>query len=261
MAKRSLRIALAQLRCELLYKERNLSRMIGSIKEAKQKKADYIIFPELYLSGYVMSPKLNDLAEPVTGRSIRLIQEAAKQSHIGVVVGYPEQWKNYIYNAATYINKLGQVVCTYRKTHLYQDERKYFQAGNEFPVIQLEEGKMGMLITYDMEFPEAPRILATKGAEIIFVLEANMVPFQKYQDIYLHSRALENHLFMAAVNKVGLHVENVFFGESQVIHPGGRSLYKAGNNEELPTVDINLDDIVETRGTLDYLKNRRTELY
>lgn len=261
MKKRTIRLALAQLRCELLNKEKNLMRILDSMKEAKIKGADYILFPELYLSGYMMSPELNDLAEPVEGDSIRGIMETAKANRIGVVVGFPERYDDKIYNTAVYIDKHGELLEIYRKTHLYHAENDYFQPGNDFPIIQLEEGKMGMLITYDMEFPEAPRILAKKGAEVIFVLEANMVPYQHYQDVYLHSRALENHIFMAAANKVGLHVDNVFFGESQLVHPNGHALYKAGNNEDLPVVEINLDEIEETRGALDYLNNRREDLY
>lgn len=259
--KRLLKIALAQLRCELLNKESNLSRIIDSIKTAKEKNADYILFPELFLSGYVMSPKLYDLAEPVTGNSIRTIAKAAEEHHIGVIVGYPEKYQNNIYNSATFIDQNGNVVCTYRKTHLYHEEVQYFEAGNEFPVIELPEGKMGMIITYDIEFPEVARLLAMKGVDVIFVLEANMVPYQKYQDVYLHARALENHIFVVAVNKVGLHVDNVFFGESQVVHPNGTSIYKAGNNEEIPVIEINLDEREETREPLDYLNNRRSDLY
>lgn len=165
-------IALAQLRCELQNKEQNLLRILQSLEEASKNRADYVLFPELYLTGYTMSEQLCILAEPENGESIRKIREQARRYHVGTIVG----------------------------------------------------------------FPEAARILALKGVDILAVLAANMVPYQHYQDIYLHARALENHIYVAAANMVGLDNENIFFGESQIVHPDGRSIYKARNNEVVPVL-------------------------
>ncbi|MFZ4452388.1 carbon-nitrogen hydrolase family protein [Salibacterium aidingense] len=261
MSNKSFSVALAQLRCELLHKDKNLKRMLEAIQSAKNKGADYVIFPELFLSGYVMNEKLFELAETLDGPSITALAHAARANDIGVIAGFPEKWENYLYNAAVCINRHGRIVDVYRKTHLFHDEHHYFQAGRHCPVLSLPEGQAGMLITYDIEFPEMPRLLAVNGAEVLFVLAANMTPYQAYQDTYLHARAMENHVFVAATNKVGLHVENIFFGESQVVHPSGTSLYKAGHNEELPVIDINLPEIGESRGVLDYLNNRRRDIY
>ncbi|SFE54858.1 carbon-nitrogen hydrolase family protein [Alteribacillus iranensis] len=261
MSERVMKLALAQLRCELLDKEYNLRRILFSIESANKKGADFILFPELCLSGYMMSTELYRIAEPVTGDSIMKIAETAKENNIGVVVGFPEKEGEKLYNSAAVIDRDGSLLCTYRKTHLYHTEHDFFTPGDRFPTIELGVGKVGILITYDMEFPEAPRILAKKGVEIILVLEANMVPYQKHQDIYLRSRALENHIYMAATNKVGLHVDNVFFGESQIVHPNGHSLYKAGNNEELPVIEVPLNEAKAAVGVLDYLNNRREDLY
>ncbi|WP_276916130.1 sigma 54-interacting transcriptional regulator [Aneurinibacillus aneurinilyticus] len=114
-------------------------------------------------------------------------------------------------------------------------DRRFFLSPH-LPVFSLPEGNIGIMITYDIEFPEAARILALKGVDILAVLAANMVPYQHYQDIYLHARALENHIYVAAANMVGLDNENIFFGESQIVHPDGRSIYKARNNEVVPVL-------------------------
>ncbi|MGY4689997.1 carbon-nitrogen hydrolase family protein [Salibacterium sp. K-3] len=254
-------VALAQIRCELLDKEKNLKRMVDAMERAKQKGADYIVFPELFLSGYVMNDSLMDLAESLEGPSLSVLKDTAASMALGVIAGFPEKNGDKLYNAAVYISKDGTIENVYRKTHLFYEERKYFHAGSDCPVIQLPEGRAGMLITYDMEFPEMPRRLAHAGAQVLFVLAANMTPYQKYQDTYLHARAMENHIFTAASNKVGLHVENIFFGESQAVHPAGHSLYKAGHNEELPVIPIDLNDTAAARGRLDYFQHRRPDIY
>lgn len=256
-----IRIALAQLKCELLNKEVNLKRSIDTIKEAKEKQADYVLFPELFLTGYVMDPKIKGLGETVDGKSLRTIADCAKKYKIGVIYGFPEVEGEKLYNSAAFINKFGEIVDVYRKAHLFHHERKYFVPGDRCPVFQLPQGKIGILITYDIEFPEMARILSIKGAQVIFVVAANMVPYQTYQHTFLHSRAIENHVFTVLTNKVGLDSENIFFGESQVVNPAGIILYKAGNNEEVPVIEIDLNEVEKSKGVLDYLNNRRVDLY
>lgn len=254
-------IALAQLRCELQNKEMNRERILQALEEASRQQADYVLFPELYLTGYVMNEQLPLLAEPENGPSIRQIREQAKRCRVGAIVGFPERDGELLYNCALLIGKDGEIIGKHRKVHLYHNEKEWFTPGESLSVFTLPEGKIGIMITYDMEFPETARILALKEAKLLLVLAANMVPYQSYQDIYLHARALENHVFIAAANMVGLDNENIFFGESQVVHPNGSSLYKAGNNEVIPVVSVEIEETNPEQHLLDYLNNRRTTVY
>jgi predicted amidohydrolase len=254
-------IALAQLRCELQNKELNLVRILQSLKEASKNKADYVLFPELYLTGYTMNEQLRMLAEPEDGESICKIREQARRYKVGAIVGFPEIDGDTLYNCALLIGKNGEVVGKYRKVHLYHREKEWFAPGDSLPVFSLPEGKIGIMITYDMEFPEAARILALKNAQLLVVLAANMVPYQHYQDTYMHARALENHVYVAVANMVGLDNENIFFGESQIVHPDGRSIYKAGNNEVLPVLSFDVNDTNPEKHLLEYLHNRRISVY
>ncbi|RJS60801.1 carbon-nitrogen hydrolase family protein [Bacillus sp. PK3_68] len=256
-----IKIAIAQLRCELKKKEANLNRILQTIEEAKEKQADYVLFPELYLSGYALDEDLYSLAEPENGESIRRIQLQAKSSNVGAIVGFPELDNSLLYNSALLIGKNGNILGKYRKVHLYHQEKQWFTAGDSFPVFSLPEGDVGLMITYDMEFPEASRILALKNAQLLLVLAANMLPYQHYQDAFLRARALENHIYIGAANMVGLDSENIFFGESQVVHPSGKTIYKGRNNEELPVLPINLKEINREQGLLNYLQNRRPDVY
>ena len=256
-----LSICLAQLRCELANKEMNLLRILQAMDEASRQQADYVLFPELFLTGYLMEDRIHRLAEPEDGPSILQIRRQAKRCRVGAIVGFPERDGDLVYNCALFIGKDGQIVGKYRKVHLYHKEKEWFAPGENLPVFDLPEGRVGLMITYDMEFPETARLLALKEAGLLLVLAANMVPYQHYQDIFLHARALENHVYLAAANMVGLDNENIFFGESQVVHPSGVSLYKAGNNEGVPVIALNLAESNPERELLDYLRNRRTRVY
>lgn len=256
-----IKIALAQLRCSLYEKEVNLNRMLHSIEETSGKNVDYLIFPELFLSGYVMDEKIHELSETDTGPSIQKLQEAAKRHRIGVIVGFAERDGEQLFNTALIIGKKGEVLGKYRKVHLYYREKEIFTAGNSLPVFDLPEGKVGLGITYDMEFPETARTMALQHAQLFIVLAANMLPYQEFQNIFIKARALENHIYAVVTNMVGLDSENVFFGESQIVHPSGKTLYKAMNNEEIPIFSLDLMETVPEKAMLDYLHNRNVQSY
>lgn len=257
----NINIALAQLRCELGNKQENLLRILQSMEEAVKKGADYVLFPELYLTGYAMNEQILTLAESEEGPSIRQVREQAARHRVGAVVGFPEKENGRLYNTALLIGKDGKTIGKYRKVHLYHLEKDWFTPGENLPVFRLPEGNVALQITYDMEFPEPARILSLKEAQLVLVLAANMVPYQSYQDTFIKARALENHIFTALANMVGLDSDNVFFGESQVVHPDGHAIYKGKNNEELPVISLDISETVPERQILDYLHNRRPSVY
>lgn len=257
-----MKIALAQLRSNLFETDTNLHRALNTISLASQKGADYVLFPELYISGYLLNEsKIHSLSETIHGKSISVIKHYAQQNNIGVIIGFPEKEGESIFNTAIFINKSGKILGSYRKIHLYDHEKNIFVPGSYCPIFEVPEGTIGLMITYDMEFPEIARILALKGCKLLLVLTANMVPYQSYQTTYLKARAMENHVFVAAINKVGLENNAVFFGESEVIHPTGKTLYKSCNNEDLAFVEIDLSETEASKGLLNYLANRRPDIY
>ncbi|GED15178.1 carbon-nitrogen hydrolase family protein [Aneurinibacillus migulanus] len=258
---RQINVALAQVKCSLSNKEENVRRIIECIESAGRKQADYILFPELYTSGSFMHENIVHLAEPLKGKTITEICKYAQKHNVGVVLGFPEIENAKLFNTAVLISKQGEIIGTYRKIHLFEIEKNIFEPGVDCPVFKLPEGKVGIMISYDIEFPEVARILAIKGAQFILVLGANKFPSHPYQDVYLKARALENHVFVAMANKVGLESNALFVGESSLIHPLGKTIHKCSNNEELPVLSINIEETDIARGNLDYLKNRRPTLY
>lgn len=257
----SISIALAQLRSALFNKKANVHRIPEVLEYAASKNAEYVIFPELYLTGYSLGDRVRDLAEGIDGPSIKKVCSYAKKFQIGIIIGFPEREGESIYNTALFVSDEGDIIGKYRKIHLYDEEKKLFSAGDNLPIIDLPQGRVAMMITYDIEFPEVSRIFAVKGAQLLIVLLANMIPYQLYQSTYMRARALENQIFVVGANKVGLEKNIIFFGESTVIDPNGKTLYSSNNNEDITVTTINLSETNDAKGLLNYLENRKPDLY
>jgi predicted amidohydrolase len=257
--KTSLRISLAQLSPVLGNKETNLDYISKSMLEAKSQQSDLIVFPELFLTGYDVGKELNNLAETIEGSSINKIKVMCKEHSIYSIVGFPEtdETNNYYISSAV-INNQGNLAGSYRKTHLFDKEKFYFKKGEEFKVFHTKIGKIGIMICYDLEFPEVARSLKLMGAEIIIVLTANMSPYEDYQNVYMRSRAMENEIPIVICNRLGSEGEINFFGDSMVVDGNGKVLYHMGRTPGIGTVTLSSST---PDPKLDYIKNRRPEIY
>jgi predicted amidohydrolase len=221
------------------------------------------VFPELFLTGYSTREQTPALAEPVGGAAIAALARCAREHGTAVVMGFPEldPGRGVVYDAVCVISADGRTVGCYRKTHLYGEEERYFARGDRYTVVGVGGYPVGPMICFDVEFPEVARILALRGARVLLVSSANMTPFERYQETYLRSRALENHVFCALVNRVGSEEATTFFGGSGVCDPLGRLLCQGRTDEDLLLADLDLSLIDEARRPLDYLSRRRPRLY
>ncbi len=258
-----LTIALAQLKVMTFDKKLNLNRAVTILETCEGKGVDYVLFPELFLTGFFIQDKIEELAEPYDGHSIQMIQEKVKETGVGVIIGFPEIFQNRYYNSAVFIEKDGSIKGVYRKVHLFDKEKEFFTPGEECPVFTINAGKAAVMMTFDVEFPEMSRVYAINGAELILVLNAHHVPYEPHQELFLRARALENQLFVAATNTVGLQESMLFFGESAVVSPDGNFVEKGGNNEEIIIASIDLTEVQKARDEqpMKYLDNRRRVIY
>ena len=199
------RVALAQLAPKLLDKESNLVKAENYIRQAASQHAAAILFPELYLTGYSLGKPAFEIAETIEGPSVRRVAEMAARSGIAIVMGFAELAPDgkHAYDACFAVNAHGQLSGCYRKTHLFQAENGWFLPGEAACVIDFGLGSTGMLICYDLEFPEAARDLALRGAQWIVTCTGNMTPNQHLQEIMVQTRAAENRLWVALANRVG----------------------------------------------------------
>lgn len=152
---------------------------------------------------------------------------------------------------------------SFDKVHLWALERFYFRAGHEFPVFDTEFGKVGIMVCYDMGFPEAARTLALKGAELIVCPSAWCVQDKDVWEINAPARALENTVFLGAVNRFGHEGDDLYMhGGSMVCGPrGGKMCQLTEEVEGILYADLDFDEVRKNRVTSPYLRDRRADVY
>jgi predicted amidohydrolase len=250
----------------------NLKLSVDFIKEAAKKKASLICFPEFQMA---FSPidqsakQLAKLAESVNdGNFISMLCTAAKRNKISVVATIYErssnQSDNRVYDTAVIINNKGSIYSVYRKLHLY-DALGFRESDKLIPGDIIEKpaktyaGSIGLMICYDIRFPEMSRILTVNGAEILAAPSAwvHGVMKEEHWQTMLKARAIENGSYVVAPNQVG----HIYSGRSMVVDPFGAVLLDMGNREGVDVVEIDKSRIQKVRESLPLLKNRRTDVY
>jgi len=232
---------------------------------AAEVGARLLVLPEMYLTGYHIGPEVvARLAEPVDGASARQAAEIAQSAGIALLYGYPERDESgHIYNAAILIDRDGRTLANHRKTHLFGDiDKSAFQPGNGPPTIgELDGMKIGILICYDVEFPETVRLLALEGADLVAVPTALMAPYDFIAQSLVPARAYENQLFLAYANRSGVERELTYLGQSCIAAPDGTTLVRAGAGDDLIVADLDLGLMKQSRALNTYLPDRRPNLY
>jgi predicted amidohydrolase len=265
-------IACAQMDCALGDPKTNREKIIATIRKAAERDAQLVIFPECALTGYAFNSldEAVPFAESVDGRSAQAIAEVCRQTKAYAIVGFIEADGDKFYNAAMLVGP-GGVVGTYRKVHLpYIGIDRFLTPGDRpFQVFDLPFGKVGVNICYDISFPEPARALKLMGAELIALITNWPTAAWRSPQFVANTRALENHVFYAAVDRIGRERGWDFIGRSKVIDCNGDTLAEASADaEELLVVPVALAEannnrIVNVAGAyeVDRLKDRRPEFY
>jgi 5-aminopentanamidase len=258
-------VAIVQDDCVLGDKAQNLDRAKGLIQRAAEQNAGLILFPEMYLTGYVLEDKILKLAEAVSGPSIEILAQLARTNKISICMGFPElePASRKIFNSLVCLSGRGYILAVYRKIHLFDEEKKYFSSAREIKIVETPLGRTGFLICYDLEFPEMARMIALQGTDVLLVASANMHPWCYQQEIYVKARAMENQVFLALSNRVGREKNLVFCGGSSLVDPMGISRIEAdARSPALLIEDIDRNRIAEARNdSVNYLRDRRPEIY
>ena len=263
-----LKIALAQISCKRADKTSNIEKMKAYAEKAKKEGAELVIFPELSLTDYLVRDLIYELAEPIPGPSVEKMTEIAKQNKIYIVFGMPEMSKkaeSVIYNTAVLVGPEGYIG-KYRKMHLPThsvfEEKRYFRQGYETPVFETKIGRIGLMICYDVFFPEVSRALKLNGAQLIVCISASPAVRRKFFEILTAARAIENNVFLAYVNLVGIEDGLQFWGGSRIISPSGSIIAKAKYDEEdLVVGEIDFKDVRHVAAFVPTIRDLRPELY
>lgn len=256
----------------------NLAKAISHVEQAARRGAQIVCFPELFMSPYFcnqpVSPK--DYSEEIPGETGRALSESAIKNGIAIVAGsIYERADTKKYNTAMVFNAKGEMLGTYRKTHIPHDpgffEMNYFLPGDcGFKMFDLGFAKISVLICYDQWFPEAARASALLGAEIIFYPTAianvnGLEPIEgNWQDAWENAQrghAIANNIVVAAVNRVGTESDSVFWGGSFVCDAFGRTLVRGGVGEQLIIQKVDLEHNRYVRDSWRFFPSRRPECY
>jgi predicted amidohydrolase len=257
-----MKIALYQGAGKPIKIEENLAIIQAQALAAAERSADLIIFPELFLTGYNIGPTVQELAQADDGPACRRISPIAHEANIAILYGYPQKLGPEVYNSALLVDSKGNTRANYRKTHLFGSyEKKYFKPGDALIMVELEGVNIGILICYDVEFPEAVRALANAGADLIAVPTALMKDYCRVAEHVVPVRAYESEIYVAYVNRCGSEGDLTYCGRACLVGPDGRDILRAGGSEELLIGDIDKNAIAAERETNPVIKDLRPDLY
>jgi predicted amidohydrolase len=237
----------------------------AAARRAASQGIRLLILPELFLTGYnIGSTALRALAEPADGPSATAAAAIAANHGVALLYGYPERGSDgHIYNSAILIGRDGNHAANFRKLHLFGAmENDVFTPGDDPAVMAEIDGmKLGILICYDVEFPEAVRTLALRGARLVAVPTALMHPYAFVPRVLVRARAWENSVFLAYANRTGREGDLHYTGESCILGPEGSELARAGAGEEMIAAELDPALMEKARALNTYLADRRPALY
>jgi len=257
-------IACAQIDCVLADTTTNLNKIVSAIRSAAAHDARLVMFPECALTGYAFNSlaEATPFAESIDGPAAQAIAEVCRETGSYAVVGFIEADGDKFYNAAMLVGPDG-VVGGYRKVHLpFIGIDRFLTPGDrQFEVFDLPFGKVGLNICYDISFPEAARVLKLKGAELIALVTNWPEAAWRSPEFVANTRALENHVFFAATDRVGTERGWKFIGRSKIIDCNGDTLAEGGADEELLIAAIefqeaNNNHIVNVPGAYEFDRAR-----
>ena len=282
---RSVKLGLLQMRCAT-DPAANLERALESAQTAVRQGAQILCLPELFRTPYFCQSEDHahfQLAEPIPGPTTKAFQAFARKHGVVVVVSVFEKRAPGLYhNSAAVVDADGSLLGVYRKMHIPDDplyyEKFYFTPGDlGFRVWRTRHGAIGVLICWDQWYPEAARLTALQGADILFFPTAiGWLPAEKAAlggqqhsawETIQRSHAIANGCYVAAINRIGIEKPAggdglEFWGQSFVAAPGGQVLAKAGaDREESLVVPVDLDQVDVTRTHWPFLRDRRIDAY
>ena len=259
-----MRIALLQGPARTPDPEAGLAAVAAAARRAAAAGARLLVTPEMSLTGYAIgAERVAELAEPVPGPLTERVAAIAAEHGLAVAVGLPVRTPAGVANTVVVVDADGGLLARYAKAHLYGDvDRDAFVPGDVGVVqFRLDGLVVGLLVCYDVEFPEAVRAHALAGTELLVVPTGLMDPYGHIGTVLVPARAYESQVFVAYANRTGTEGDFVYCGASCVIAPDGTELARAGRGEELLVADVDPAVLTASRRVNTHLADRRPELY
>lgn len=260
-----MKIMLAQRKSHVGEIDRNISVLESVVSKSD---ADLIIFPELFISGYLPRDQVSSIAEAEDGPTVSKISQVCSDSSKSVIFGIPlrhPQVNGQITNSAVVIDSRGNA-SRYDKTYLPTfgpfEEALYFSEGRSANLAEVSGVKIGVMICYDIFFPELSKLLALRGADLLVCISASPTATVDNFMRLLPARAIENASYFAYINSVGTHLDLVFGGMSRLLNPRGEIIASAGPLEEQTvTGEFDPASLELYRRMRPTLRDSRTEVF
>lgn len=241
-----------------------LQRLETTASQAASEGCQLLVVPECSITGYNQSlATMQQVAIESEGKTATGIAAICRRHKIAIAYGFAEKAQGNYYNTVQLIDAGGNLAAAYRKSHLWGDlDKSLFTAGDKLsPIVDINGWKLGLLICYDVEFPENVRALALAGAELILVPTGLMQPWREVAEKVVPVRAYENQLFIAYCNYCGAEGDITYEGRSCITGPDGADLDRAEKTPALLTGTLSKKVISQCRAALPYHRDRRPELY
>lgn len=242
----------------------NFDRAEELVRRALADRPDVIVLPETWNTGFFPREGLESLADR-DGEAVKArIGALAREGRVNIVAGSVANLRGgKVYNTSFVFDRSGSCIAEYDKTHLFtpMGEDEFFAKGDHIAAFELDGVKCGVIICYDIRFPELTRTMALGGLDILFV--PSQWPDVRVPHLLAltQARAIENQMFTVSCNSCGTYGETVYGGNSSIRDPWGETLAKAGEREELISADCDLGVVKNIRETINVFRDRRPGLY
>jgi predicted amidohydrolase len=234
-----------------------LERLAAALADPAAAKADLLVCPELFMSGYAIGEALHRFAEPADGPFAAAVARLAKANGKAILYGYPERDGRRIYNSAICFGPQGERLANHRKLVLPPGfETQIFARGDALTFFTLGGLKFGLLVCYDAEFPEAVRAMALNAADVVIAPTALKDIWKSVATRMIPTRAFENGVYMVYVNHAGREGDVTYYGGSCITGPDGEDVIRAGSGEQVLAAEIDPAAVAAARKRLPYLEDR-----
>jgi predicted amidohydrolase len=249
------RLAVAQAPAELATAADRLDWLAQHLTDVS---ADLVLLPELFACGYNIADQVHRRAEPSDGPTTHAMAKLARAHGIALLYGYAERSDDLVFNSAMCLGPDGAQIGHHRKLAIPPGfERDHFSAGQGCTVFSYRGLRIGILICYDVEFPETVRHLATKGAQLVLVPTALGADWHWVAHSMIPTRAYENGVYLAYANSAGTENGMTYLGHSVIAAPNGVEAARAGADSEILLAHIDPDRVTAAQSRLPYLLDRR----
>lgn len=251
-----MKLGLVQYNPEWENKQANQLKIV-SILKSSIITPDFLIFPEMTLTGYTMNTKLSEVFDLNRSETLQFFSKLSKDISVNTIAGFIEEDEGNYFNTLFVIDREGKIRAKYRKIHLFSfaGEERHYKSGEKPEIVELENLKIGLSICYDLRFPELYRIYAKQKVHLIVNIanwpESRVDHFVQL----LKTRAIENQCFVAGVNRVGYAKKEYYDGRSSIFDPLGNELISVKDEEKLILAEIDLNKIEEVRNKYPFLND------